>query len=669
MRIFRRDVLVFAGLAAILLIAVWSAFLVTSGTVEGLLRQDAEAEGEAWARYLAANVKDLGQIVAGAKPSAESIAFFEKARKVGDVFLYKIYAPDGRLRLSSHALDEANPTAEQIAVHNPEAAEAVRAGKTVVEVKSAAASNEHEEEGAEAGAELPAFYAEAYVPVMAEGSVIGIMEAYVDQSAKRAAFNAKIGGVALALAGIIAVAFGLPALGFTWRTRQKQQSDSRAEFLTHHDALTEVANRGHFMQDLNEAIELGCPVAVHIVDIDRFKEVNDTYGQATGDEILRRVARRLLLIAEKQNLLARLGGDDFALAEVVRTPRQISRTAQRIIAALGEAFRFDGREVELTATVGSAVSPAHASDAAGLVKSAEIALSHAKIAGRGMRSLFRPEMAAELQGRRALEANIRNAVADQSFELRFQPIHDATDARLKGFEALLRLPKEGGGNVSPSLFVPIAERLGLINTIGEWVIRNACTTAANWPTKLSVAVNLSPVQFQDGRLTETVRSALDASGLAANRLELEITEGLLLSHTEAVLRQLANLKSLGVRIAMDDFGTGYSSLSYLWKFPFDKLKIDQSFVRALGNGDAHAASVIETIVGLGQSLGMRINAEGVETRAQASFLARVGCDELQGFFLGRPLQVEKVAGVILKDFRAAATPEAPTKAPERVQKA
>ena len=217
--------------------------------------------------------------------------------------------------------------------------------------------------------------------------------------------------------------------------------------------------------------------------------------------------------------------------------------------------------------------------------------------------------------------------------------------------------------------MPIAERLGLINTIGEWVIRNACATAANWPAKLSVAVNLSPVQFQDGRITETVRSALDASGLAASRLELEITEGLLLSHTDAVLRQLENLKSLGVRIAMDDFGTGYSSLSYLWKFPFDKLKIDQSFVRALGNGDKHAASVIETIVALGQSLGMRINAEGVETRAQASFLARVGCDELQGFFLGRPLPVEKVAGVILKDFRSAAPNPARPKTPERAQKA
>ncbi len=243
--------------------------------------------------------------------------------------------------------------------------------------------------------------------MMTEGAVIGIMEAYVDQSKKHAAFHARIAGVALSLAGIIALAFGLPALGFTWRTRQKLQSDSRVEFLAQHDALTEVANRARFMQDLDEAIRLGCPVAVHIVDINGFNEINDTHGQAVGDEILRQVARRLLLITEKQNLLARLGSDDFALAEIVRTPKQISRTARRIIASLGEAFRPGGREIELTVSIGSAVAPAHGEDAAGLVKSGEIALFHAKSVGRGTRSLFRPEMDAELKARRALETPSR----------------------------------------------------------------------------------------------------------------------------------------------------------------------------------------------------------------------------------------------------------------------
>jgi EAL domain-containing protein (putative c-di-GMP-specific phosphodiesterase class I) len=265
---------------------------------------------------------------------------------------------------------------------------------------------------------------------------------------------------------------------------------------------------------------------------------------------------------------------------------------------------------------------------------------------------------------------IRNAVADAAFELHFQPIFSTRDARLSGFEALLRLPKEGGGNISPALFVPVAERLGLIGEIGEWVIRHACATAATWPAKLSVAVNLSPAQFEDGRLVETVRAALNDSGLAANRLELEITEGLLLSHTEAVLRQLAELKALGARIAMDDFGTGYSSLSYLWKFPFDKLKIDQSFVRALGGAGEHPASIIEAIVALGRSLDMCINAEGVETKSQARHLVRLGCDELQGFYLGKPMSIERVATAILRDFRSALPQEAPAaETPRRLREA
>jgi EAL domain-containing protein (putative c-di-GMP-specific phosphodiesterase class I) len=277
---------------------------------------------------------------------------------------------------------------------------------------------------------------------------------------------------------------------------------------------------------------------------------------------------------------------------------------------------------------------------------------HSKSDGPGSRSLFRPEMDAELQARRGLESLLRRAVSNNSFELHFQPIKRAHDERLAGFEALLRLPDRDGGHVSPAVFVPLAERLGLITAIGDWVIRRACEIAVTWPSHLSVAVNLSPAQFREGRLAEKVEAALKASGLAAERLELEITEGLLLSDADWIMRQLADLKTLGVRIAMDDFGTGYSSLSYLWKFPFDKLKVDQSFTRALSGGDQHLASVIRAIVALGRSLGMIVTAEGVETEAQAEFLRAIGCHQLQGFHLGRPMPLENVAAEVLKDFRA-----------------
>jgi predicted signal transduction protein with EAL and GGDEF domain len=350
--------------------------------------------------------------------------------------------------------------------------------------------------------------------------------------------------------------------------------------------------------------------------------------------------------------VARLGADEFALAEIVRNVGQVTRTARRIITALGETYRVTDRSVEIAVCIGTAVATAHGRDAATLLRNAEIALTHSKNTGPGSQSLFRLEMDAELQAERQLEDQLRKAVADGTFELVFQPVWRAADKRLAGFEALLRLPKEGGGHISPSVFVPLAERLGLIGDIGDWVVRKACSVAAAWPGHLSVAVNLSPVQFEDGQLADRVRDALNASGLAAGRLELEITEGLLLSDTESVMRQLADLKAVGVRIAMDDFGTGYSSLSYLWRFTFDKLKIDQSFVRALDGSDEHLASVIQAIVALGQSLDLTITAEGVETEVQAAFLREIGCDELQGFHLGRPMPLDQLPAAIFKDFRS-----------------
>ncbi len=646
MRTTPRDILLASGLMVFLIAAVWAAVFVTSRAVNQLLQQDAEATGEAWARYLAANVTDLDRIAAGDAPSTESLAFFEKAQKVGDVFLYKIFDANGDLRLVSNELEATGQAAQSIPVHNPGAAQVVLEGKTQVEAKEGASPDR------------PAFYAEAYVPVVVDGEIIGIVETYVDQSEKRAAFNARIIGVAIALAPIIGVAFGLPALGFYWRTRQKRQADSRAEFLSHHDPLTEILNRSRFMRDLNEAVALDCSVAVHCIDVDRFKDINDTGGQAAGDEVLRQVARRLVSMSERTDLVARIGGDEFALAQIVESPRQVTRTARQILSLLGETFHLADRDLEATVSVGSAIAPAHGGDAAALLKSAGIALAHAKSEGRGSRALFRTEMDAELQERRALEALLRAAVDDEGFELHFQPILRASDARLFGFEALLRLPRPEGGHVSPAAFVPLAERLGLIVPIGKWVIDQACATAAAWPRELTISVNLSPVQFADGHLLQTVRAALDSTGLAAERLTLEITEGLLLSHTEAVMRQLKELKALGVKIAMDDFGTGYSSLNYLWKFPFDTLKIDQSFVRGLGSDD-HLPSVIQAIVALGRALGMTIIAEGVETATQSTFLSRIGIDLLQGFHLGRPMPLESLPATILRDFRAAETAPTP----------
>jgi diguanylate cyclase (GGDEF)-like protein len=637
----RRDLLLAAALVGFLVAAVWAGAMVSSRTVDHLLRNDAEAEGEAWARYLAASVTDLDRIVAGEAPTPESMSFFERAQKVGNVFLYKIFDRNGGLRLASNELEKVGSSSASLPVHNPHAAEVVLRGEIEVEAEEGTPPNR------------PAYYSEAYVPVVKDGKIVGIVEVYVDQSAKRAAFRSEVAGAALALGAIIAAAFGLPALGFYWRTREKRQADTRADFLANHDSLTSLLNRSRFMHDLDQALALRCEVALHYIDINRVREINDTLGQAAGDEILRQAARRLQTLSDKRDLLARLGGDEFALAHVVREPREVSQRAQQILRALAETVQIGDRDIDTSANVGSAVSPVHGKGAAALLKSADIALTHAKGEGPGLRSLFRQEMDAELRARRELETELRRAVANDGFELHFQPIRRSEDERLTGFEALLRLPQKDGGQISPAVFIPLAERLGLISGIGDWVIRRACAIAATWPNGMTVAVNMSPVQFRDGTLVGKVKAALTESGLAADRLDLEITEGLLLSDVDSVMRQLADLRAIGVRIAMDDFGTGYSSLSYLWKFPFDKLKIDQSFTRALGgHDDAHLSSVIRAIVALGRSLGMTITAEGVETAEQAEFLKRVGCDELQGFHLGRPKPLENLPAEILRDFES-----------------
>jgi diguanylate cyclase (GGDEF)-like protein len=640
MAAIRRDLLLAIGLMGLLFLAVWAVVLVATGTVNQLLRQDAEAAGEAWARYLAANVTDLEAIVAGGAPSAESMAFFEKAQAVGDVFLYKIFDAQGVLRLSSDKLDQVGKAAGSMPVHNPEAAEVVLNGETEVEAKEGASPDR------------PAFYAEAYVPVARDGAIVGIVETYVDQSKKHAEFRTNVAGAVMALAGIVGVAVGLPAFGFYWRTGQKRQADSRVEFLAHHDPLTGLVNRARFVAELDEALAIGCPLAVHVIDIDRFKEANEAFGHAAGDEILRQAAARLKTLCRGDDLLARLGGDEFALAQVIREPAQVEAFAGRLSAICGEPFHLKQQDVASSASIGTAIAPAHGATAAELMKSADIALSHSKSEGLGGRSQFRPEMMAELTARRTLEEALRQAVSNDGFELHFQPIHRFADHSLVGFEALLRLPDAGYGAISPAVFIPLAERLGLIGAIGDWVIRRACETAADWPEPLTVAVNLSPAQFTDGRIAEKVGAALAAAGLAAGRLEIEITEGLLLNDSDAVLRQLGELKALGVGIAMDDFGTGYSSLSYLWKFPFDKLKIDQSFARGLGGDDRHVASVIRAIVALGRQLGMTITAEGVETRAQAAFLREVGCDQLQGFYMGRPMPAEQLPALVLRNVQA-----------------
>jgi diguanylate cyclase (GGDEF)-like protein len=442
----------------------------------------------------------------------------------------------------------------------------------------------------------------------------------------------------------------------------RKRADRRIRFMAHHDTLTGLTNRGRLIEMLDNALQIsasgGSRFALHFVDLDRFKEVNDTFGHDAGDFLLKSVADRLRSVTRTDDAVARIGGDEFIVVQRhAPDTEQAEAFAHRLAAALAPPLRFRDHDIVITASIGVAIAPEDGSSPERLLKSADLALYRSKADGRNCIRRFVPEMDTELQARIEIERLIRHAVANNGFELHFQPVFEMSKHRLVGFEALVRLPKADGTLIPPLTFIPIAEDMRLIGNIGEWVLREACRTAVTWPNHLTVAVNLSPTQFATGSISAIVASALETTGLAPQRLELEITETVLLRNSEAIMAELRALKAMGVAIVMDDFGTGYSSLGYLWRFPFDKIKIDGSFIRAFDGSAPEAETVVKTIIALGRELHMRVTVEGVETAEQAAFLDGANGDQAQGFYFGRPVPASEIAAGILTDFHQAATKE------------
>jgi diguanylate cyclase (GGDEF)-like protein len=425
----------------------------------------------------------------------------------------------------------------------------------------------------------------------------------------------------------------------------RRHAEAQIAHMAHYDALTDLPNRVLFREHLVKALESvnRGKLAVLCIDLDRFKAVNDTLGHPIGDALLRAVGDRLQASARPADLVARLGGDEFAIVQAgTEQPIGATALATRLIAEIAKPFELDGHQVVIDASVGISIAPNDGTDPDNLLKSADMALYRAKNDGRDSYRFFEPDMDARMQFRRKVELDLRRAIALEEFEVYYQPLITLKTEKISGFEALLRWHHPERGMIPPMEFIPIAEEIGLIGQIGAWVLKRACLEAATWPDDIHIAVNISPAQFKHRAVILDVAAALGASGLPAHRLEVEITETVLLQDTEATVGILVELHNLGVHISMDDFGTGYSSLAYLQRFPFDKIKIDRSFVKDLSKRPQSIA-IIRAVTAMSISLGMKTTAEGVETEEEFQTLKEEGCTEVQGYLFSKPVPAAQAA--------------------------
>jgi diguanylate cyclase (GGDEF)-like protein len=618
-----------------------SAYGLIQLVAEGLIRRDTAQSASEWSNYVSENVPDLADILQGDPPSPDSVVFLEQSRKVGRVFRFSLYDKNLNLKARSDELGKMQTYASNLNSDEPAIAQALGAeGSLIVDNQGA-------------GKNHPLHYSRAIVPFAGAG---GWLEIFFDQTERQQAifdWASKAGIAGALLLGAI------PALLLRRRQNiaaKRQQEEDNLRRLALTDSLTGLANRNAFFAALGDHMSTGRgqpgaeKIAIHIIDLDDFKNVNDTLGHDTGDRFLATVAKNIKDAVGANGIAARIGGDEFAVIQrAVNSDADALALGEHILDAMRETIHIRTHHIIVKCSIGSAVGMPGEIDGEALAKRADVALYAAKSSGKSVVKLFDSAIEARFDRQRLLAIELSKACETMAFDIHYQPVFQLDDGRLIGFEALLRMPKANGGFESPTDFIPVAEETGKIEKIGAWVLRESCNVAAEWDDELTIAVNLSPVQFRAGKIVSQVSEALAASGLPPHRLELEITEGLLLRDSEHVLSQLQALRDLGVRLAIDDFGTGYSSLSYLCKFKVDKIKIDRSFLLSVED-DKNAMNVLETIVELGRKLNIPITAEGVETIEQAAMLSGMQCDLVQGFLYGRPTPLAGVASVVLRNF-------------------
>ncbi|MEK8027654.1 putative bifunctional diguanylate cyclase/phosphodiesterase [Pseudaquabacterium rugosum] len=628
-----------------LVLAVGLVGLTSHALIRQQLRLDARQQAEAWASFAATSVPGLGPLLRGGLAQGLTMRRLRVLGHAVDVADLQVYDRNGHLLISPRLLppDQREalvwPLGHGAAV--PQARQVLQERRTHVELQ------------AEAAADGEQLHSVAWVPLRLYGEVLGVARLTLDQTQRAAALRLAFAQLT-ALVALLVIGLGIWAAWRAWQQmRARSRADAQARYLAAHDPLTGALNRTRFLAAVEEAVRQprgeASGVAVHCLDLDGFKDVNDGHGHAAGDAVLRGVCRRLRAQLRRGDLLARLGGDEFALLQRnVASPAEAAALAQRLIETLQEPHVHEHLSLRVGASIGITMQGEGPQSAGELLQQADMALYQAKAEGRGRHHFFDARIDERLLEQRALHRDLREALPGHQLQMHYQGLYAADGQTLIGYEALMRWHHPQRGMVSPAVFIPLAEASGLIADLGDWALLESCREAAHWPSPLCVAVNLSPVQFRRGDLVARIADVLQRTGLPPGRLELEVTESLLIAQDEPVAEVLSQLSRMGVRIAMDDFGTGYSSLSYLWRFPFDKVKIDRSFVKNM-DADPKVSLIVRAIVRLAHEMGLVVLAEGVETAEQRAALQQAGCDQLQGFLLARP-----VAALALPHRQAAA---------------
>ena len=632
-----------AGGAVIGVVTIYSVLHIGAGTIGNLVETEIKAKGEKFAGLLMSNQGSVDAFLTGIARDPDAESTIRTVAFLADIDSFAIFDTAGHevfrsrsdryqwlLRDRAGGISSDDRLAEQVLKKTGDWQIVYDDSRTNPSVLS---------------------------PLIRDGKTIGYLSVVADMIDDRSAYTMTLTDSTLSVLVVLLLATGIPTLFYIRRHRKIVQADDRIHFLANHDPLTHLFNRTRMQEETERVLAPSRAtreqMAFCFIDIDGLSDINDSLGQAAGDELLRVVAGRLKAAIERVDLLARIGADDFVLLRRrVEGVDDLAALAVLLNRAVGEPVELKGQIIKPKISIGASLMPRDGRSYGELVKHAELALLHHKSARTGDFTLFEPHMDEEIHRRRQIEGLVRDAVANDGFELFYQPIVGGKGNDLLGFEALIRMPDPEGGYIPPSLFIPVAESRGYVKEIGTWVIRKAARQIALWPEHLFVSVNLSAVQFRDGDLVSIVGEALKTAGIEGRRMEIEVVESLLLERADDILGQLNELKALGVSIDMDDFGTGYSSLGYLWRFPFDKLKIDQSFMVAFDSGEQNVREILGTIISLAHHMHMKVTAEGVETEAQAELLTSLGCDQLQGYYFGKPMPTDRVAAELLSQYKA-----------------